>query len=234
MSLFFWITLNVRLIISVYRLSRFSFLESLNLQRSSNFIITAVFVIAVLTLSGCVSTSTPSNTDDICQIFDEKRSWYRSAVRSERKWGVPIPIMMAVIYKESSFRATVRPPRRKILGFIPGKRLSTSLGYSQAKEETWNDYVQDTKNRTASRTNFADSIDFVGWYLSRAVRHLGVAATNTEALYASYHVGLSGYQSGAWRNSPGIRNSVVTFQRQVQRYERQMRTCTVGNRGWFR
>ena len=194
----------------------------------------AVVAVLVVTLSACVSTSTPSNTDNICQIFDEKRSWYRSAARSERKWGIPIPTLMAVIYKESSYRATVRPPRKKILGFIPGKRLSTSLGYSQAKEETWNNYVQATKNRTASRTNFADSIDFVGWYLNRAVKHLGVATTNTEALYASYHVGLSGYQSGKWRNSPSIRNSVSTFQRQVQRYESQIRTCKVRNRGWFR
>ena len=190
-----------------------------------------VAVAAIIAVSACVSTSTPSNTENICQIFDEKRSWYRSATRSERKWGIPISTMMAVIYKESSFRATVRPPRQKILGFIPGKRKSTSLGYSQAKEETWNDYIQATKNRTASRTNFADSIDFIGWYLNRAVTHLGVAASNTEALYASYHVGLSGYQSGAWRDSPAIRNSIATFQRQVQRYERQIRSCAVRKRG---
>ncbi|MCY4094057.1 MAG: transglycosylase SLT domain-containing protein [Gammaproteobacteria bacterium] len=196
--------------------------------------VVGVTAVAIIALSACVSTSTPSNTENICQIFDEKRSWYRSAARSERKWGIPISIMMAVIYKESSFRATVRPPREKILGFIPGKRKSSSLGYSQAKEETWNDYIQATKNRTASRTNFADSIDFVGWYLNRAVRHLGVAPSNTEALYASYHVGLSGYQSGAWRDSSTIRNSIATFQRQVQRYERQIRTCTVRNRGLFR
>ena len=193
--------------------------------------VAGVVAASIIVLSACVSTSTPSNTENICQIFDEKRSWYRSATRSERRWGIPISIMMAVIYKESSFRATVRPPREKILGFIPGKRKSSSLGYSQAKEETWNDYVKATKNRTASRTNFADSIDFVGWYLNRAVTHLGVASSNTEALYASYHVGLSGYQSGAWRNSPTIRNSVATFQRQVQRYEQQLRTCTFRGRG---
>ncbi|MCY4130765.1 MAG: hypothetical protein OXG15_16195 [Gammaproteobacteria bacterium] len=205
-------------------------MTSLNVRRWTKYVVLATVLAAAFVLPACVSTSTPSNTDDLCQIFDEKRSWYRSATRSERKWGISIPIMMAVIYKESSFRATVRPPRKKILGFIPGKRLSTSFGYSQAKEETWSDYIRDTKNRTASRSNFADSIDFVGWYLSRAVEHLGVAATDTEALYASYHVGLSGYQSGSWRNSPSIRNSVATFQRQVQRYERQLRTCTVRNR----
>ena len=204
------------------------------MQRSSVFVISFVVALTLGAHSGCVSTSTPSNAENICQIFDEKRSWHRSAARSEKKWGIPIPTMMAVIYKESSFRATVRPPRKKILGFIPGRRASTSVGYSQAKDETWNDYVQATKNRTASRTNFADSIDFVGWYLNRAVKHLGVAPTNTEALYASYHVGLSGYQSGKWRNSASIRNSVAMFQRHVQRYQQQMRTCKVRKRGWFR
>ena len=194
--------------------------------------VAAAAVASVVALTACVSTSTPRNTDNICQIFDEKRSWYRSATRSERKWGIPISTMMAVIHKESSFRATARPPRKKILGFIPGKRLSTSYGYSQAKEETWSDYVKDSKNRTASRTNFADSIDFVGWYLGRAVKHLGISPTNTEALYASYHVGFSGYQSGAWRNSASIKNSIAIFQRQVQLFERQLQTCTVrGRRG---
>lgn len=210
----------------------FSNLVSVIVKRLRIFIVLGAVAAAVVALSACVSTSPPSNTDNICQIFDEKRSWYRSATRSEKKWGIPISIMMAVIHKESSFRATARPPRKKILGFIPGRRLSTSYGYSQAKEETWGDYVNDTKNRTASRTNFADSIDFVGWYLGRAVKHLGIAPTNTEALYASYHVGFSGYRSGAWRNSPSIRNSIAIFQRQVQQFDRQLRTCTVrGRRG---
>ena len=197
-------------------------------------LLVASALVGVILLTGCVSTSVPSNTNNICQIFDEKRSWYRSAARSEREWGIPVPTLMAVIYKESSFRATARPPRTKILGFIPGKRLSTSLGYSQAKVETWDDYVKATKRRTASRTNFADSIDFVGWYLNRAVRHLGVTAANTEALYASYHVGLSGYQAGAWRNSASITNSIATFQQQVQRYDSQYRACNLPRRGLFR
>ena len=164
-------------------------------------------------------------------MFDEKRSWYRSAERSERKWGIPISVVMAVIYKESSFRATVRPPRKKILGIFPGARLSTSLGYSQAKDETWGDYVQATKNRTASRTNFADSVDFIGWYLKRAVDHLGIQGTDAASLYVSYHSGLSGYKSGSWRNSVWMKRAAATVQRQAQLYEKQLKSCRIrGNR----
>ncbi len=183
-------------------------------------------------LTACVSTSTPSNANNICSMFDEKRSWYRSAKRSEKKWGIPIPILMAVIYRESSFRAMVRPPRKKVLGFIPGRRLSTSLGYSQAKDETWSDYIKATKNHNASRTNFADSIDFVGWYLGRSVKHLNIAPTNAEALYASYHVGLSGYRKGSWRNSTHIKSAAAKVQTQSTRYASQLKTCRLKKR-WF-
>ena len=192
------------------------------------------FIAALTAFAGCVSTSTPSNISNLCQMFDEKRSWYRAASRSEKRWGIPVPVLMAVIYRESSFRATVRPPRKKILGFIPGRRPSTSIGYSQAKDETWGDYISATKNRSASRTNFADSVDFVGWYLRRAVDHLGIAPSNAEALYVTYHVGLNGYQTGSWRNSTAIKSAAAKVKQQTQLYERQLPTCRVTKRRWFR
>lgn len=195
--------------------------------------IAVVLLLASVVLAGCVSTSTPSNANNICQLFDQKRSWYRSASKSEKRWGIPISVMMAVIYRESTFRATVRPPRKKHLGFIPGRRLSSSVGYSQAKVETWQDYVEATKNRSASRTNFADSIDFVGWYLRRGVDHAGISPSNAEALYVTYHEGLNGYKSGKWRNSPAVTRAAATVQRQANMYESQLPTCRLP-RGWFR
>ena len=191
-------------------------------------------VTSVLSITaGCVSTSTPSNANDICQMFDEKRSWYRSAARSEKKWGISIPVLMAVIYRESTFQATVRPPRKKILGLFPGRRPSTSIGYSQAKDETWNDYMKATKNHTARRTNFADSIDFVGWYLARGVKHAGISPTDARKLYFTYHLGLSGYQSGAWQKSTKVQSAGATVQSQANRYAAQLKNCKL-KRGLFR
>lgn len=186
--------------------------------------------VVLLSIIGCSSTSTPSNVSNICRVFDDKRGWYRSASNAEARWGISIPVMMAVIYKESSFIATARPPRNKILGFIPGKRPSTSYGYSQAKEETWMDYVKATKNRTASRTNFADSIDFVGWYLKRGVDHAGLSPTNASDLYLTYHLGLEGYKSGSWRDNEWVHRIAKTVQEQAALYQRQLPNCTVTRR----
>ena len=185
---------------------------------------------SLLLVAACTSTATPDNVSNICRLFDEKRSWYRAAMRSERKWGISIPILMAVIYKESSFQATVRPPRNKILGFIPGSRPSSSYGYSQAKIETWQDYVAATKNRTASRSNFADSVDFIGWYLKRGVDHAGIAPTDARGLYLTYHVGLEGFKSGAWRDQKWVQEAAQRVVQQTALYQRQLPNCTVSRR----
>ena len=58
----------------------------------------------------------PSNAEDICDVFDEKRGWYRHAKKAERDWNVSIPIMMAFTYKESSFKHDARPPRSRLFG----------------------------------------------------------------------------------------------------------------------
>lgn len=135
---------------------------------------------------------------------------------------------MAVIQKESSFIATARPPRKKLLGLIPWKRASTSLGYTQAKDETWWDYIEATKSRTASRTNFADSIDFVGWYLRRSVTHAGIAPTNAAHLYITYYAGLSGYKSGNWQKSEWLKDAANRVQKQANAYTAQFNRCRIG------
>ena len=79
----------------------------------------------LLTLGAC-TTSPPKNTDDICAIFFEKDDWYDDAEDASEEWGTPIPVMMAIMYQESRFKAKARPPRKKILGFIPGPRPSSA------------------------------------------------------------------------------------------------------------
>ena len=199
-------------------------------HRALSYVAFVVVICVASILASCVSTSTPSNANNICQIFDEKRSWYRSAARSERKWGIPVPVLMAVINKESAFQAGVRPARKKILGILPWKRPTTSLGYSQAKDETWWDYIKATKNRTANRKNFADSVDFVGWYLRRSVDHAGIAPNNAAHLYMTYHSGLSGYQSGSWQKSDWLKDAAARVQSQANRYASQLKRCNIRRR----
>ena len=41
-------------------------------------------LIGLLVLSSCASTP-PQNTTNICSMFEERRSWYKAAVKSERR-----------------------------------------------------------------------------------------------------------------------------------------------------
>ena len=88
-----------------------------------------LLVLPLIALVGC-TTSPPRNTDNLCDIFEEKDGWYDDAADSRDEWGTPIPIMMAMMYQESRFQAKARPPRKKIFGFIPGPRPSSAYGYS--------------------------------------------------------------------------------------------------------
>ncbi len=58
--------------------------------------------------------------------------------------------------------SNARPARRLIFGLISGPRPSSAYGYSQALDGTWNDYLSENKKQFASRTDFSDSVDFIG------------------------------------------------------------------------
>ena len=72
--------------------------------------------------------------------FLMKNPWYKFAKATERKWGAPIELQMAIIRKESGYDWLARPERTKLFKVIPWKRKSSSLGYSQAIENTWETY----------------------------------------------------------------------------------------------
>jgi len=78
-------------------------------------------VFLMLVLAGCATA--PSQVTNACAIFEQRNgifnNWRRDAKAAEREFGVPVPVMMATIYTESAFRPYARPPRTKLLGFIP-------------------------------------------------------------------------------------------------------------------
>ena len=65
------------------------------------------------------SPKPPLRQHDICQIFRLQPSWYWAAKQSAKRWHIPISVQMAILHKESHFRAAATPPRRYLLGFIP-------------------------------------------------------------------------------------------------------------------
>ena len=66
-------------------------------------------LLPIIFISFLVSCSAyvPSNTEDACQIFEGNIDWYRDVKISEKRWGMPAHVIMAFVYQESSYRATV-------------------------------------------------------------------------------------------------------------------------------
>ncbi len=87
--------------------------------------------ILILILNSC-AVSPPKKPNDICSIFLEKRSWYKAAIKSSKRWKIPLEVNMAFILQESSYIQGAKPERTKLLGFIPWKRKSSAYGYAQA------------------------------------------------------------------------------------------------------
>ncbi len=189
----------------------------------------SVVAVLALTVASCASMP-PSNPHNLCAIFQERPKWYRAANQAERRWGIQAPVMMAVMYKESSYRARAKPPRTKLLWVIPWKRESSAYGFAQATTPAWKDYLRETNNRFADRDDFKDAIDFVGWYLNRAHRQAGIAPSDAHSLYLAYYSGIGGYQRGTWRNNAWLKGAAGRVADRSSLYSGQMSKCELERR----
>jgi hypothetical protein len=181
-------------------------------------------VISLLFLVGC-TTSPPRKVNNICSIFAEKPSWYQSAKKSQKRWDSSIPLMMAFMHQESRFKATAKPPRDKIFGFIPGPRKSSAYGYSQAQTSTWDWYKKDTGNWSYDRDDFGDAIDFIGWYNTKTKKINGVSLTNANSLYLAYHEGHGGFKKKTYEKKPWLKDVAKKVAARTSTYSKQLKTC---------
>jgi len=147
-----------------------------------------------IALVGCSSTAPPRNQENLCSIFQEKKGWHKDALAMEKRWNVPVHVPMAMMYQESSFRHDARPPKKYLMGIIPWGRVSSAYGYSQALDGTWGEYKKATGHTFASRDDFGDAIDFMGWYIRRTNKINRVPVTDANAVYLNYHEGWTGYK----------------------------------------
>jgi len=173
--------------------------------------------------------------DNLCHVFDEKHDWYKSAKTSQERWGVPVSLMMAFMHQESRFYAKAKPPRSKILWVIPGPRKSNAFGYSQAKKSTWNWYKREAGAWGADRDDFADAIDFIGWYNDVSHRRNGIAKNDAYRLYLAYHEGHGGYKRGTYMKKPWLQRVARKVSDRSLVYQRQLQGCEerLSHRGWW-
>lgn len=184
----------------------------------------ALFLLATLLLAGCASTP-PSKPGDLCAVFDEKDDWFDDAVDSEKKWSIPIPVMMSTIFQESGYQAKAKPPRRKILWIIPWKRPSSAYGYAQVLDQTWENYQDKAGSIFSDRDDFGDAIDFVGWYHDGSARTLGIPRNDAYRLYLAYHEGQKGYQRGTHAKKPWLLETARKVDGRAKTYATQLAKC---------
>ncbi len=185
------------------------------------------FFIALMALTLTACASAPSRVADACAIFQQRdglfNNWARDAKKAEREFGVPVPILMATIYVESSFRPYAKPPRKYVLGIIPWGRVSSAYGYAQALDGTWAHYQKDTGRWSARRSDFGDAIHFVGWYHNQSHRRNGIPLNDSYNLYLAYYSGQAGYSRGQF--SSGTKQAAQRSARMAATYEGQLRRC---------
>ena len=178
-------------------------------------------ILLVIFITGC--SSIPQNTSNSCSIFNERYLWYKHAKKTEKKWGTPIYIQLAIIKMESDFDWLAKPPRQKLFKIIPFKRPSSSFGYSQAVNGTWEQYRNETGNKLATRTRFKDSVDFIGWYTDKTESLLKISKKDAFRQYLAYHEGWGGYKN--YKNNQKVIVLAKKVEKQSNKYKAQLQDC---------
>jgi len=180
-----------------------------------------LFIILIVLISAC--SSIPQNTSSSCSIFNERYLWYKHAKSTEKKWGTPIYVQLAIIKMESDFDWLAKPPRHKLFKIIPFKRPSSSFGYSQAVKGTWEQYKNETGNKLATRVRFKDSVDFIGWYTDKTESILKISKKDAFRQYIAYHEGWGAYKN--YRNNQKVIGLAKKVKKQSDKYKSQLKKC---------
>ena len=174
-------------------------------------------------ISGCMGV--PKNQENACSIIKQKKNWRSALKRTERNWGISPGMQLAFIKTESNFRSTARTQRKYFLGLIPSGRISSAYGYSQALDGTWTEYKKSTGNKYHRRSNFAHSTNFIGWYVDKTNRLLGISRSNAYLQYLAYHQGQAGFKTGAYKNKKRLLAVAEKTSLNTKKFDQQLKKC---------
>lgn len=183
--------------------------------------------ILLLFLASCGggNFSAPNNLDDACSIIAERPAYLKAMQATQRRWGVPIPVQMAILHQESKFIGNARTPHRYALGIIPMGRQSSAYGYSQALDGTWDEYRDATRRRGARRDRIDDATDFMGWYINDTATMLGIPKDDAKNQYLAYHEGRKGYGAKSYKQKPWLVDVAKNVQARAELYSDQLSMC---------
>jgi hypothetical protein len=190
-----------------------------------SFLIRLLVVASVLSGLTACATSPPASADNICNIFEEKSGWYKASKKAADKWGGNIYVPMAIMYQESAFQAKAKPPIRWFAGIIPYGRPSDAYGYAQALDSTWAEYKRVTGSRFRRRSDFADAMDFIQWYMQNTTTINHIPKSDAYRQYLNYHEGQGGYARGSYNRKPWLIKVARKVEWRAQRYRAQLQQC---------
>ena len=126
-------------------------------------------------MTGCSDKPNLKGVDlkNACQLLTHNKNWVSSLKQAKEKWGIPPSYALAIIYYESTFDPNTNP------------HGSSAYGYAQVIDTTWRNYEIATKHH-AKRTNFDDSVLFLGWYFNHIKDQFDLNWNNPRRLYMSY------------------------------------------------
>ena len=182
-----------------------------------------IYFFIFIFLSSC--SSVPKYPQNACKIFGQNYLWYKSIKKSSETYGAPIHIILAFVNKESGFNRWAKPKRQKLFKIVPYKRPSSSFGYSQAVNKTWELYKTETNNPLALRTRFKDSVMFIGWYMKKTTKINKVPLNDSYRQYLNYYLGWGAYAKKTYKTD----KKAVIFAKKVEQqskiYKSQLREC---------
>ena len=183
-----------------------------------------ISLLCVVLLAAC-SISPPRRFDNACDMLEPRRKWYRAMKKAEKRWGLPVHLQLAIMRQESGFNAKAKQPRKRILWIIPGPRISSAYGYSQALSSTWDWYKDSTGNHGADRDDFADAADFISWYGRQSKIKSGISLGDGYNQYLAYHEGQIGFNRGTYKRKKWLRNTARKVERNARTYAAQLKSC---------
>ena len=190
----------------------------------------AFLLVLVVAACGSPGGKAPRNLDNACSILEQRPSYARAFRATERKWGVPMHVTMAVMHQESRFVSNARTPMRYRLGIIPMGRVSSAYGYAQALDGTWDDYRREERAFGAKRNRIRHASDFMGWYMTKSLRRNGIPLSVARNQYLAYHEGHTGYARGSYNRKSWLLRVSNSVANRAAMYERQLQGCRAARR----
>ena len=182
-----------------------------------------IYFIIFFFVTSC--SSIPKYPQNACKVFGENYLWYKSIKKSSELYNAPIHIILAFVNKESGFNRWAKPKRTKLFKVIPYKRPSSSFGYSQAVNKTWELYKTETENPLALRSSFKDSVMFIGWYINKTNKINNIPYKDSYRQYLNYYLGWGSYAKKAYKSDKNAVIYAKNVEKQSNIYKKQLREC---------